>query len=243
MRIIKVRDYQDMSRKAANVLSAQIILKPDSVMGLATGSTPIGLYDKLVEWYEKGDLDFSKIKTVNLDEYVGLPTDNDQSYRYFMDKNLFTRVNIDPANVNIPDGMNKDAVSECERYEQVIEKLGGIDLQLLGIGNNGHIGFNEPEDCFQMKTHIVDLTDSTIEANKRFFADKSLVPRQAYTMGIGTIMKAKKIVMVANGEGKAPIIKKAFSGEITPQVPASVLQLHHDFTLIADEAALSQMNI
>ncbi len=241
MRIIKVRDYQDMSRKAANVLSAQIILKPDSVMGLATGSTPIGLYDKLVEWYGKGDLDFSRVKTVNLDEYVGLPADNDQSYRYFMNKNLFSRVNIDPKNVNIPDGTNKNAQAECDRYEQVIEELGGIDLQLLGIGNNGHIGFNEPEDCFQMKTHIVNLTDSTIEANKRFFADKSMVPRQAYTMGIGTIMKAKKIVMVANGEGKSQIIKQAFSGEITPRVPASVLQLHPDFTLIADEAALSLM--
>lgn len=241
MRIIKVRDYQDMSRKAANVISAQIILKPDSVLGLATGSTPLGLYEKLVEWYGKGDLDFAQVKTVNLDEYVGLSADNDQSYRYFMNKNLFSQVNIDPKNVNIPDGTNKDSEAECERYEKVIESLGGIDIQLLGIGNNGHIGFNEPADVYMMKTHRVNLTESTIEANKRFFEDVSMVPRQAYTMGIGTIMKAKKIVMVASGKAKAPIIKEAFTGEITPRVPASVLQLHQDFTLIADEEALSLM--
>ena len=241
MRIIKVRDYQDMSRKAANVISAQIILKPDSVLGLATGSTPLGLYEKLVEWYGKGDLDFAKVKTVNLDEYVGLSADNDQSYRYFMNKNLFSKVNIDSKNVNIPDGTNQDAEAECERYEKVIESLGGIDIQLLGIGNNGHIGFNEPAETYMMKTHRVDLTESTIEANKRFFEDVSMVPRQAYTMGIGTIMKAKKIVMVASGKAKAPIIKEAFTGEITPRVPASVLQLHQDFTLIADEEALSLM--
>ena len=239
MRIIKVRDYQDMSRKAANVLSAQIILKPNSVLGLATGSTPIGLYDQLVDWYGKGDLDFALVKTVNLDEYVGLPAYNDQSYRYFMEKHLYSRVNLNPQNVNIPNGMNADTNAECIRYEKVINDLGGIDLQLLGIGNNGHIGFNEPDNLFYRKTHVVDLTESTIEANKRFFEDVSMVPRQAITMGIGTIMQAKKIVMIANGEGKAQIIKEAFSKEINPHIPASILQLHPDFTLIADDAALS----
>ncbi|MBQ3797286.1 MAG: glucosamine-6-phosphate deaminase [Butyrivibrio sp.] len=243
MRIIKVRDYQDMSRKAANVLSAQIILKPNCVLGLATGSTPIGLYDQLVDWYGKGDLDFALVKTVNLDEYVGLPAYNDQSYRYFMEKHLYSRVNLDPQNVNIPNGMNADPAAECLRYERVINDLGGIDLQLLGIGNNGHIGFNEPDNLFYRKTHVVDLTESTIEANKRFFEDVSMVPRQAITMGIGTIMQAKKIVMIANGEGKASIIREAFSKEINPLIPASILQLHPDFTLIADDAALSLMDI
>ncbi len=241
MRIIRVRDYQDMSRKAANVLSAQIILKPNCVLGLATGSTPIGLYDQLVDWYGKGDLDFALVKTVNLDEYVGLPAYNDQSYRYFMEKHLYSRVNLDPQNVNIPNGMNADSEAECRRYEKVIDDLGGIDLQLLGIGNNGHIGFNEPDNIFYRKTHVVDLTESTIEANKRFFEDVSMVPRQAITMGIGTIMQAKKIVMIANGEGKAQIVKEAFSKEINPLIPASILQLHPDFTLIADEAALTMI--
>ena len=241
MEIVRAKDYGELSRKAANILASQIVLKPKSVLGLATGSSPIGLYERLVEMYKSGDLDFSKIKTANLDEYVGLDPQNDQSYKYFMNANLFSKVNIDLNNVNIPDGTNKDAEGECDRYEKAIEALGGIDLQLLGIGNNGHIGFNEPADYFPAKTHIVDLTESTIEANKRFFADVSLVPRQAYTMGIGTIMKAKKIVMIANGEKKAPIIKEAFFGKITPQVPASILQLHPDFTLVADEAALSMI--
>jgi glucosamine-6-phosphate deaminase len=241
MKIIRVKDYEELSRKAANILAAQIVLKPESVLGLATGSSPIGLYEHLVEMYNHGDLDFSNIKTVNLDEYVGLSPDNDQSYKYFMNEHLFSKVNIDSKNVNIPDGTNPDAEAECSRYEKAIGALGGIDLQLLGIGNNGHIGFNEPGDFFPKETHIVDLTESTIEANKRFFEDISMVPRQAYTMGIGTIMKAGKIVMVANGEKKATIIKEAFYGKITPQVPASILQLHPDFTLVADEAALSQI--
>ena len=241
MKIIVTKDYEDMSRKAANIISAQIITKPECVLGLATGSTPIGTYDQLVERYEKGDLDFSKVSSVNLDEYRGLDHDHDQSYYYFMHEHLFDRVNIDPANTNVPDGTEEDAEKECKRYEEVILSYGGIDLQLLGLGHNGHIGFNEPSDVFDKETHCVDLTESTIEANKRFFASADEVPRQAYTMGIGTIMKAKKILVVASGEDKAEIVAKAFCGEITPEVPASILQFHPDVTVVVDEAAASKL--
>ena len=241
MRIYEAKDYKEMSRKAANVISAQIALKPDCVLGLATGSTPIGTYDVLTERYEMGDLDFRAVKTVNLDEYKGLDHANDQSYYYFMHKNLFDRVNINADNTNVPDGMEPDAAKECSRYESLIRSLGGIDLQLLGLGHNGHIGFNEPADSFAKETHCVDLTESTIEANKRFFASADEVPRQAYTMGIGTIMKARKILLIASGEDKADIVAKAFFGEITPQVPASVLQMHPDVVVIGDEAALSKI--
>lgn len=241
MRIIEAKDYADMSRKAANILSAQVIQKPDSVLGLATGSTPIGTYDQLVEWYEKGDLDFSGVSTVNLDEYRGIDRSNDQSYYYFMHKHLFDRVNIDPQRTNVPDGTEPDAEKECAHYEEIINELGGIDLQLLGLGHNGHIGFNEPAEAFDKVTHCVDLTESTIEANKRFFASADEVPRQAYTMGIGTIMKAKKILVVVSGADKADIVAKAFFGEVTPAVPASILQFHNDVTLVADSAALSKI--
>ena len=239
MRIYKAKDYQDMSRKAANIISAQVIMKPDCVLGLATGSTPIGTYAQLVDWYKKGDLDFAEVKTVNLDEYKGLERSNEQSYFYFMSEHLFNKVNIDFHNVNIPNGMEPDSEKECARYEAVIRSLGGVDLQLLGLGHNGHIGFNEPNAQFDRTTHCVNLTQSTIEANKRFFASEDEVPRQAYTMGIKTIMQASKILMVVSGADKAEIVKKAFFGPITPEVPASVLQLHNDVTLVGDEAALS----
>ena len=241
MRIYETANYEEMSRKAANILSAQVILKPDSVLGLATGSTPIGMYDQLVEWYKKGDLDFSKVKTVNLDEYKGLTHDNDQSYYYFMHEHLFDRVNIDPANTNVPDGTEEDPEKECARYEKLIESMGGVDIQLLGIGHNGHIGFNEPDSTFAKTTHCVDLAESTIEANKRFFASVDDVPRQAYTMGIGTIMKAKKILLIVNGESKADAVAKAFFGPVTPEVPASILQFHSDVVVIGDSAALSKI--
>lgn len=230
-----------MSRKAANIISAQVIMKPDCVLGLATGSTPVGTYAQLVEWYKKGDLDFSEVKTVNLDEYKGLERSNEQSYFYFMCEHLFNKVNIDLSNVNIPDGTEPDAEAECARYEAKIKELGGVDLQLLGIGHNGHIGFNEPNAQFDRRTHCVNLTQSTIDANKRFFASEDEVPRQAYTMGIKTIMQASKILMVVSGEDKAEIIEKAFFGPITPEVPASVLQLHNDVILVGDEAALSRI--
>lgn len=243
MKIYKAKDYNDMSRKAANLIAAQIIMKPDCVLGLATGSTPIGTYKNLVEMYENGDLDFSQVKTVNLDEYKGLPRENDQSYYYFMHDNLFDHVNIDPANTNLPDGTKEDGKAECARYEQLIKDLGCQDLQLLGLGHNGHIGFNEPADAFVKETNCVNLKERTIEANKRFFASADEVPKQAYTMGIKTIMQSKKILIVVSGEDKADIVRDAFFGPITPQVPASVLQLHADVTLVADEAALSKVEL
>lgn len=239
MRIYRAKNYEDLSRKAANILSAQVIIKPNCVLGLATGSSPIGTYKQLIEWYKKGDLDFSEVKTVNLDEYRGLGIESDQSYIYFMRDNFFDHINIDPENINIPNGKNPDAQAECERYERVMEKLGGIDMQLLGIGRNGHIGFNEPGAAFERNTHCVDLIESTIEANKRFFASADDVPRQAYTMGIQSIMHARKILLIASGADKAEAVYKAFFGPVTPQVPASVLQLHQDVILVADEAALS----
>lgn len=241
MKIFEEKDYAAMSRRAANILSAQVILKPDCVLGLATGSTPIGTYDQLVDWYNKGDVDFSQVRTVNLDEYRGLSRENDQSYYYFMHKNLFDRVNINPENTNVPDGTEPDADKECARYEALIESMGGVDIQLLGLGHNGHIGFNEPDTVFAKMTHCVDLTESTIEANKRFFASADEVPRQAYTMGIGTIMKARKILLIVNGEAKADIVKAAFCGPVTPEVPASILQLHSDVIIVGDEAALSKL--
>ena len=243
MKIIKAKDYQDMSRKAANIISAQIIMKPDCVLGLATGSTPIGTYKQLIEWYDKGDLDFGDVTTVNLDEYKGLPRENDQSYYYFMHNNLFDYVNINPERTHLPNGMEPDSEKECSRYEALIQSLGGVDLQLLGLGHNGHIGFNEPEEAFETVTHCVDLQQRTIEANKRFFDSIDDVPKQAYTMGIKTIMMAKKILIVVSGEDKAEIVKAAFFGPVTPQVPASILQMHPDVTLVADEAALSKCMI
>lgn len=241
VRIYKTKNYDEMSKKAANIIAAQVISKPDCVLGLATGSTPIGTYKELIKMYEAGDLDFSEVKSVNLDEYKGLPRTNDQSYYYFMNDNLFGHVNIDPANTNVPNGMEPDAVKECAHYEEIIAAYGGQDIQLLGMGHNGHIGFNEPCDEFIKDTHCVDLTESTIEANKRFFASADDVPRQAYTMGIHTIMKAKKILVVASGEDKADIINKAFFGPVTPQVPASILQLHPDVVVVVDEAAGSKI--
>ena len=241
MRIYKAKDYEEMSRKAAGIVSAQIIMKPDCVLGLATGSTPVGLYKQLIEWYRNGDLDFSGVRTVNLDEYKGISRENDQSYYYFMHQNLFDHVNIPAGNTHLPDGMELDSEKECRRYEELIQSMGSVDLQLLGIGHNGHIGFNEPADAFDKLVHCVNLTQSTIEANKRFFASAEEVPRQAYTMGIQTIMRSKKILIIANGEGKADIVRDAFFGPITPMVPASVVQLHNDVTLVADEAALSKI--
>ena len=241
MRIIEAKDYADMSRKAAHILAAQVTLKPESVLGLATGSTPIGTYDCLAEWCKSGDLDFSKAATVNLDEYRGLDHSNDQSYYYFMNEHLFSKVNVNHERTFLPDGTEKDSEKACADYNQIIEDVGGVDLQLLGLGHNGHIGFNEPGDVFKAKTHCVDLTETTIKANQRFFASIDDVPRQAYTMGIQTIMQARKILVVVSGEDKAGIVKEAFFGPITPRVQASVLQLHPDVTIVADEAALSKM--
>ena len=237
MKIYRTKDYDEMSKKAAHIIAAQIVLKPDCVLGLATGSTPVGTYKNLVEWYKNGDLDFSTLSSCNLDEYRGLSPENDQSYRYFMNTNLFDHVNIRKDHTFVPDGLQENSDQACQMYEQIIRDLGGIDLQLLGLGHNGHIGFNEPAEDFPKITHCVDLTESTIQANKRFFEKESDVPRQAYTMGIGTIMSAKKILVVVSGEDKAEILNKIINGPITPQVPASILQLHPDVTIVADNAA------
>ena len=227
LKIVCARDYEDMSRKAANIMSAQVILKPDTVLGLATGSTPIGAYHQLIEWYQKGDVDFSQVRTYNLDEYRGLSHDDPQSYHYFMRDNFFDHINIDLANTHVPDGSNPDA------------EAGYPDLQLLGIGNNGHIGFNEPDDHFSKGTHCVDLTESTIKANSRLFEHEEDVPRQAYTMGVQTIMYARMILVVANGEKKAQAVHDMCFGPVTPQCPASILQLHPNVVVVADKAALS----
>lgn len=239
MRIVRAKDYEDMSRKAGDIIAAQVITKPDCVLGLATGSTPIGAYKRLVEGYEAGDLDFSQVKTYNLDEYRGLPGDHDQSYRYFMNTNLFDHVNIDKANTHVPDGLAEDYEAACAAYDEAVAAAGNQDLQLLGIGNNGHIGFNEPGDAFIRGTHCVDLTESTIQANSRLFDSIDDVPRQAFTMGIGTIMAARTILVMANGEVKAQAVHDMIYGPITPACQASILQLHPNVVLVADEAALS----
>ena len=236
MKIYVTEDYQSMSRKAANILSAQVILNPTCVLGLATGSSPVGMYKQLIEWYKRGDVDFSEVRTVNLDEYVGLAPDHDQSYRYFMQSNFFDHINIKPENTNLPNGQAADLAAECKRYNQVIHSQGGIDMQLLGMGHNGHIGFNEPGDTFDLETHVVDLTERTIEANARFFATPNEVPRQALTMGIKTIMQARRILVVVSGEDKADAVKAALTGPVTPKVPASILQLHTNVMLVADKA-------
>ncbi len=238
MRVIKVKDYQQMSRAAANIISAQILLKPNCVLGLATGSSPVGAYEQLIEWYKKGDLDFSQVTTVNLDEYVGLDPDHDQSYHYFMHHNLFDSVNLRPGSINLPDGCAADMAAECVRYDTLLRTL-GVDLQLLGLGNNGHIGFNEPDKEFSKGTHVVTLTESTLEANKRFFASIDVVPKTAISMGTYDIMQAKRVLMVASGKAKAQAVKAMLTGPITPEMPASILQFHRDFTLVADEEALS----
>ncbi len=235
MKFITVSTYDEMSRKAANIIAAQVNLKPNSVLGLATGSTPIGTYKNLIEMCANKDVDFSDVISVNLDEYVGLTPDNDQSYRYFMDTNLFSHINIKKENTHVPSGCASDVEKECADYDALINKLGGTDIQLLGIGLDGHIGFNEPDDCFIKSTHEVVLDPSTIEANARFFESEEDVPRKAVTMGMGAIMSAKKILLIANGENKKEILKQSFYGPVTPRVPASILQLHPDVTVIYSE--------
>lgn len=243
MKVYKVKDYQELSRKAANIIAAQVIMKPDCVLGLATGSSPVGTYDNLTAMYEKGDLDFSSVTTVNLDEYKGLDASNDQSYRYFMNTHLFNRVNIPMERTFVPDGTETDSEKACSTYNEILHSVGTVDLQLLGLGHDGHIGFNEPADYFPDETHCVDLTEVTIQANKRFFQSEADVPRQAYTMGIGTIMRAKMVLVVVSGADKADILNQVITGPVTPQVPASILQFHPNAVIIADEAALSKTDL
>ena len=239
MLLYKVKDFKELSRKAANIISAQVILKPTSVLGLATGSTPVGTYKQLIEWYEKGDIDFSQVTTINLDEYKGLVAADVQSYRYFMNDNLFNHVNVNKDRTFVPNGLTEDPEEACKAYDDLIAACGGIDLQLLGIGGNGHIGFNEPTDSYIKATHVVTLSENTRSANARFFASMDEVPTHAITMGIGGIMEAKKILLLASGKAKAQAIYDALYGPITPQVPASILQLHPDVIVVADEEALS----
>lgn len=241
VRIIQTENYEAMSLRAADMLAGQIFLKHDCLLGLATGSTPVGLYQELIKKYESGALSFAALHTVNLDEYRGLAPTHEQSYRYFMQHNLFDHVDIKPENTHVPDGLAADPEAECRRYDALCRSLGRTDVQLLGLGRNGHIGFNEPGDCFIKETHVVDLTESTIQANARFFATADEVPRQALTMGMGVIMDAKRILVVASGADKADAVYAAFCGPITPKVPASILQLHRDVALVADKAALSKL--
>ncbi len=235
MNFINVESYAKLSEMAADIIAEVIKSKQNPILGLATGSSPLGTYARLIEKYKNGELDFSSCTSVNLDEYVGLDGANDQSYRYFMDNNLFAHVNIDKSKTFVPNGCAADLACEGEAYDKMISELGGIDIQLLGIGLDGHIGFNEPDEYFTKETHVVDLDESTIEANSRFFASKDDVPRQAITMGMYSIMQAKKILLIANGKAKKEILEKAFYGKITPEVPASILQLHGDVTVIYSE--------
>lgn len=237
MELIIASNYDEMSRLAADKIALCLNDKPECVLGLATGSTPIGLYAQLVKDFQNGKISFARATTFNLDEYRGLDPQHNQSYRYFMQKNLFDHVDVELEKTHVPDGANPDAQAACDAYEKGIEEAGGIDLQLLGLGHNGHIGFNEPDDSFPVGTHVVDLTESTINANSRLFDSIDEVPRQAYTMGVGTIMKARSILVVASGADKAQIVRDAFFGPVTPQVPASVLQLHPDVTVIVDAEA------
>ncbi len=237
--IIRTKDYDEMSLRVAELIAEEIRNSDAPVLGLATGGTPVGAYQKLIEWNKAGELDFSGVTTVNLDEYKGLDGTDPQSYRYFMNTNLFDHVNIDKNRTNVPDGTIEDPEEACRKYDEIIASTGGVGLQLLGIGRNGHIAFNEPSDSFSKGTCCVALTESTIEANKRFFDSADQVPRYAYTMGIRSIMSADRIVIAASGADKAEAVSASFCGPITPRVPASVLQLHPDCILVADEAALS----
>ncbi|MBO5313138.1 MAG: glucosamine-6-phosphate deaminase [Clostridia bacterium] len=235
MNFIKVNSYEELSARASEIICAQVISKPNCVLGLATGSSPLGTYAKMAERCKAGEVDFSGVKSINLDEYVGLDGEHDQSYRYFMNNNLFKHINIDISNTYVPNGCATDIDKECKAYDELINTLGGIDLQLLGIGYDGHIGFNEPDSYFEKATHMVTLDESTIDANSRFFESREDVPTTAITMGMGGIMSAKSVLLIANGKGKRDIIEKAFFGKITPQVPASILQLHPNLTVIYSE--------
>ena len=237
MKLIETKNYDELSRVAADMLISEIKAKPDCVLGLATGSTPIGTYDKLIEAYKSNEVSFAKVKSINLDEYVGISWSNTESYRYFMNEHLFDHVDIDKSRTHVPDGLAKDPAAMGQAYDAAIEAAGGIDLQVLGLGPNGHIAFNEPEEELYAGTHLTGLTESTIKANSRFFEKIEDVPTQAVTMGIGSIMKARKIIVLASGKGKHPVIEKMLSGRITTQCPGTLLLAHADVTLIVDKDA------
>ena len=240
MKIIACKDEREVAVKAADFFASVVKANPNSVIGLATGSSPVGMYAELGRRCDAGEITFKNVRSVNLDEYVGLGVESDQSYVYFMRKNFFSKIDIDLANTNLPNGLASDLCAECARYDSLIESMGGIDIQVLGIGNNGHIGFNEPDSHFPKGTSVIELTDSTIEANSRFFATRDLVPTRALSMGIGQIMSAKSIVLIALGAGKADILEAALFGKVTPAVPASILQFYQgNITVVADEAAMA----
>jgi len=241
MRIIKVDNKEEMGKKAASLVSSQIILKPESVLGLATGGTPLGMYKELINLYNKKEIDFKLVKTFNLDEYFGIGKENDQSYYYYMINNFFKFIDLPEKNINMPNGSAKDIAEECSRYEKAIKAAGGIDIQVLGIGTNGHIGFNEPDINFEAQTHLVKLEESTIKANSIYFENIEEVPTSAVSMGIKTIMNSRKIVLLASGLAKADAIYGLVKGKINPNLPASILQLHPDVTLIIDKDAASKL--
>ena len=237
MKLIVCKNYEEMSAAAAEVVADVMKADPACVLGLATGSTPVGMYRKLIEMNRAGEIDFSSVTTVNLDEYYPISPENDQSYRYFMNENLFNHVNIDKTRTYVPDGMAADPDAACEAYEEIVAKVGPAAVQVLGIGQNGHIGFNEPDTALEVKTHVTGLTESTIKANARFFASESDVPTKALTMGIGTILNARKIIILANGIAKHEAVAKMLEGKLDTSCPASMLNLHADVTVICDEAA------
>lgn len=240
MRLICEQSEREAGIKAAEIIASVIKEKPDAVLGLATGSTPIDIYRELIRMYRRGEISFEKVKTVNLDEYVSLSPTHEQSYAYFMRTNLFDKIDIKKENTHIPNGLASDLKEECRRYDRIIESLSGIDIQLLGIGHNGHIAFNEPSESFSKTTSLVELSDSTVKANSRFFDSKESVPTWALSMGIGSILKAKRIILAAFGESKAEILEKALFGPVTPTVPASILQFYQgELTVVTDEAAFS----
>ncbi len=240
MKLIICKNYEDMSAAAADLVAEVMKADPACVLGLATGSTPVGMYRKLIEKNAAGEIDFSRVTTVNLDEYYPIEPTNDQSYRYFMNENLFDHVNIDKANTYVPDGTASDPVAACEAYEEIVARVGAADIQILGIGQNGHIGFNEPAAALEVKTHVTGLTESTIKANARFFTSEADVPTKALTMGIGTILGAKRIIILANGAAKHDAIARMLEGKLDPMCPASMLNLHKDVIVICDEACMGQ---
>ena len=241
MRILVTKSYEEMSMEATKIVAGQMYLNPGSVLGLATGSTPLQMYKQLIAVHETVGLDFSRARSFNLDEYIGLDPENPQSYHYFMQQNFFSRINIKPENIYIPNGMAEDIEAEGKRYDGLIDQMGGIDLQVLGIGQNAHIGFNEPDVKFEATTHKVKLDEETIQANARFFADAEEVPRYAISMGIKTIMLARKVILLANGRNKAEAVCKAVCGSVSPAAPASILQLHRDVTVIVDQEAAAKL--
>ncbi len=240
MKVLVFDSYEEMSAAGAEIICEQLKNKPNSVLGLATGSTPIGMYDALAEECKKGNADFSKVTSVNLDEYYPISPDNKQSYRYTMNSTLFDHINIDINKTHVLDGMTNDPDKTCKAYDEFIDSIGGIDLQVLGIGNNGHIAFNEPDEWLEVGTHKTALTESTMQANARYFSADEVMPTHALTMGIGSIMKARKIIILINGAKKTDALKKMLSGKLSTDCPASMLQLHPDVTVICDRAAYGE---